>query len=790
MKRFLLFLVSLVLSSTLFARQLTPDEALSLAMGKLNGATSLRARSLAVGATQSQLSLSHTELSEGNMPLYYVFNISDGGFIITGADSRAVSLLGYTDNGDFEMSKLNPAFMAWLNDCTMAMEWLSKQPETEGAKTNAKSSLPTTLATSVEPLLGDIKWDQGKPYNLSTPTRKLDGKDVNAPTGCVATATAQVMMYHKWPTMGKGKHTNAKESTQTVNFSQSVYNWNSMKPTYSASETGPEAKAVAKLMKDVGCAVDMDYGPQESGASSYSVITALATYFKYDKGMNTQQRTNYTTQNWNNLLYAELDEERPILFCGAASTGGAHEFVLDGYDTNGLFHVNWGWSGMSDGYFDINYLDPYSLGIGASAGGFTIRQAAILGIKPDKDGSSVAKAQVEIGQQITWNEKTNKFSCTFYNMGFGDFKGELGYAMKHPDGTVESISSVSTSSSPVPYLRGGPYDCVAPENSTEGCKVYPYYTDVTSGEMKMFPSPVTGVTYMVCYNDNGTLKWKYDEAELPSLTFSDVNILRHYVGYTAKFKMQVSKDVKTVNEYNESVRVLITKEVEGAAEAVCYGQAQVFLAPGEKKDIEIECVFGNNLEAGDYKYEITYSFGGMEYAYGEPVAFTVEEVVEPSDLSYSDFALDKTELDRDEVLTASMKVTNAGGFDQKDFVFFIFPIIEGNEGQEVSSVAYLYAPATDVAAHAETIVKISGKIDLDYGKYFGAFYHLSDEISNWERIGNKAIKFTVSNNPTAIVEVNEADVTVPSGIFNIYGQRIPEMQKGNIYIINGKKVMR
>lgn len=133
-----------------------------------------------------------------------------------------MSLLGYTDNGTFEVAKESPAFHSWLGSCTQALEWLSEQPEAASstAKVSAPRGATTSLATSVSPLLGDIKWNQTEPYNLMCQIRSSGSNQGNAPTCCVATAMAQVMGYYQWPIKGTGTHTNANDDTQSRNFSQ------------------------------------------------------------------------------------------------------------------------------------------------------------------------------------------------------------------------------------------------------------------------------------------------------------------------------------------------------------------------------------------------------------------------------------------------------------------------------------------------------------------------------------------------------------------------------------------
>ena len=167
MRKILLLLTLFVLAGTMMARQLTPDEALALAMGKMKAAQPKNSKAQAAGINAASVSLTHTEMTSQDVPLMYVYNIAKGGFIIASADDRVSSLLGYTDSGDFEGAKQNESFMAWLEGCSKALSSISSMPE----HMRSASAGTRALTTSVQPLLGETKWDQGAPYNLLTPMR-------------------------------------------------------------------------------------------------------------------------------------------------------------------------------------------------------------------------------------------------------------------------------------------------------------------------------------------------------------------------------------------------------------------------------------------------------------------------------------------------------------------------------------------------------------------------------------------------------------------------------------------
>jgi hypothetical protein len=219
------------------------------------------------------------------------------------------------------------------------------------------------------------------------------------PPVCVATAMAQVMYYNRWPEQGQGTHTYTPygwNQSFTVDFSQSRYGWDVMTPKYDSSSSDESKNAVAKLMYDCGVSVDMVYGEQ-SGADHTLCPSAYVNYFGYDKSIDLRNRLYYSNEEWDRVIRAELDAKRVVMAIGFTSSGG-HAFVFDGYDTDGLIHVNWGWSGMSNGYFRTSALTPANQGTGGSVGGFNYKQMIITGIHKPQEGS-------EDGLEIVSSEK-------------------------------------------------------------------------------------------------------------------------------------------------------------------------------------------------------------------------------------------------------------------------------------------------------------------------------------------------------------------------------------------------
>lgn len=319
---------------------------------------------------------------------YYVFPFGENkGFAIVSGDDDMPEIVGYADHGTYDANNMPAAMAAFLNNYRATIEAM-KQGNASAIKNIAEAKAlranNTRATTAVSPLLGDIKWNQSEPYNNMCP--KYEGTNLSA-TGCVATAMAQVMMYWKYPNELKADINEYETSTHKLTVAGELkgqkYDWDNMLPTYTNNNyTQTQADAVAKLMLHCGKAVEMDYG-EESGAN----VTPgrLAKYFGYDSDLMLDlMRSCFTLAEWTAIIDKELQAKRPILYSGRTTNGG-HQFVCDGSDGNGLYHINWGWGGYQDGYFDITILNPGQGGIGAGnvTDGYNRGCDMIIGIQPD-----------------------------------------------------------------------------------------------------------------------------------------------------------------------------------------------------------------------------------------------------------------------------------------------------------------------------------------------------------------------------------------------------------------------
>lgn len=315
---------------------------------------------------------------------FYIFDRSEGsGFVVVAGDDRLPQVLGYSITGIFTPGNIPPAMQDWMAEVNREIAYLQ-------SNNGLRAHKPIPQETPVEPLMTTM-WNQDWPYNLLCPTYTANGIPERAVTGCVATAMTQIMNYYKWPERGRGSHSyncNVNETDPTflsADFSQSVYEWDKMLDFYDENSSEESCNAVAKLMSDAGISIDMNYG-SSSGASEVAVLSALTRYFDYSDKCYVLDRDLFGADEWDQMLYDEINAGRPILYCGyAISQGslGGHAFVFDGFDANGYFHVNWGWGGVADGYFLVSYLAP------SSGNNFKYGQDAIFGFVPSVSSDEV-----------------------------------------------------------------------------------------------------------------------------------------------------------------------------------------------------------------------------------------------------------------------------------------------------------------------------------------------------------------------------------------------------------------
>ena len=363
MKKLLLLFVAIVIGLTAQAGKVTEQEAL------------LKAQKFMQGKRFKQKPLRRAPQEDVNNDAYYIFNVEGrGGFVIVSGCDATPEIIGYADSGELDTNNMPENLKYWLQGYKEQISFIEKH--------GGSQSAPTARAR-IEPLI-KTQWNQSDPFNRMCP---MDG-NVRSITGCVATAMAQVLYYHRWPqsiTKPIPGYTTKSKGISVPELEPTTFEWEKMLLNYNnGAGTEQECDAVAKLMRYCGQAVEMDYTSESSGAHLTSEL--MIESFGYSKTTREISRSDYNTTEWESLIYQELVEKRPVLYSGSSAVAG-HQFICDGYDGEGLFHINWGWGGNSDGYFVMSLANPRDKGLGGGTGsdGYAFSQRAFFGLQPASD---------------------------------------------------------------------------------------------------------------------------------------------------------------------------------------------------------------------------------------------------------------------------------------------------------------------------------------------------------------------------------------------------------------------
>ena len=316
-----------------------------------------------------QLNLVQTAYSERGEACYYIFNVGDTGFVILAADDNYRPVIGYSDRGTFNPDDMAPALAEYLEVVRQGVMRASLASSASVAVAadwtmlEKNGRLVSRHGGREDVFLVQTTWNQNYPYNYFCPEGE-GGPGGHCYAGCVATAAAQLMKFWNHPIQGQGSYTYIPEDHPeygplTANFGETTYDWDNMPNAISNNSPIEQIEAVAQLIYHVGVSVDMNYRPTSSGAVTGKLCQTMPAYFFYTDQMDNLYRENYTHEGYMQLVINSIDMNWPMV-----QRGGGHAYVLDGYNDNDMVHFNWGWSGSSDGWFNIDehgYADGESI---------------------------------------------------------------------------------------------------------------------------------------------------------------------------------------------------------------------------------------------------------------------------------------------------------------------------------------------------------------------------------------------------------------------------------------------
>ena len=500
-----------------------------------------------------------------------------------------------------------------------------------------------------------------------------------------------------------------------------------MLPQYSGTYTAEQADAVAQLMLACGVAVDMQYSPYSSGAYSYQVGQALIDYFEYDGNLGLVYRQYFTSAEWMNLIKSEINEKRPIYYFGSSDDGG-HAFVFDGYDTQDMVHVNWGWSGMNNGYFEVASLNPDSPGIGGGSnlgGGFTRGQGMYLGIQPPTSSSNLTShfymTELEVNKTEVVKGEAFKLEITgFTNMSMVWKNGDLAViAERDGQQSVLGQDALKMEINTFDAYNFSFSGLTIPNNFADG--TYSVYV-ATKDQREATWSRVRGYVgsetqlILVVSGNKCTLTPFSGNLDLEKDIEVGVELVHSlYSGLKGDFKMLVSNKSAS-DEYYGLVGVALFKADKEPSFVAIVGDVQVEIKPGTvNRELAVAgdlAVTKNyvttNIPAGDYYICPCIDWGGATYAIGELTPVTIKEAYGTADLKVSQPRLEKTQLQMGENLKmlADLSLSGNGNVYAGTLTVAIFQY----DDQYASSVHY-----QNVFVEAEQAVNFVMEIPLSVG---------------------------------------------------------------------------
>lgn len=714
--------------------------------------------------------------------LYYVFNVgNDKGFVIVAGDDAVTPILAYADRGDFSEREMAPAAKAMLESYAQQIEMIQQNPSLAVAASTSYAAIAPMVET---------QWNQMEPYNYMCPT--ITGELGRSVTGCVATAMAQIMYYHKWPVAETKAIPAYQMSTGELiaGADPVTLDWDAMQLSYTGSEAvdDPSALAVAQLMLLCGKSVQMDYSSYASGAVSELVPTALKEYFDYDDAAHIVYRDEYANADWEKMIYDELVAKRPVYLSGTSVSGTSavgHAFVCDGYDGEGLFHINWGWGGMSDGFFRLTLLNPDDHGTGGNngSGGFNMDEGAIIGIQPNQGGTSQEVAQMTLDyfaateETVTRNSIFGSFSvpvnAACWNNTSQTLSVELGLA--YYDESNEMVGEPSGLGSYSPDTGYGlSYDELSMGDGIKEGTYYVKFVHKVNGSDEWTLMKNADKHYLEL-QVNGTTATIVNHAPQQDFVVNDVNVQGNMsVGSQQTFTYNITN---MGNTYTQKVTFFVNKEI--------VSQIGLNLDPGATDDYVFSWT-----PAREGTYEIGLATGdGTEIITSQKVTIG-EAKSHELDVTFQFDDAEGSEILGYEVsgnsIKGTMSVTNKG---EEDFLDNITCRLYFDGGDHKLYPASSNTIFVEVKARESVDVPFEFS-DLDYSKRYMVIVNYMSAGEYAPDIRSSFI--TLKDNSSGIegVEVDgEAETDQP--VYNLQGVRMPDgasLPKG-IYIKGGKKIV-
>ncbi len=393
---------------------------------------------------------SSTAVTTPSNPAFFVFNIGEGqGFVIVSGETGTKTILGYSDNGRFPEAHTPDNLKAWLEFYEQEIKAIRSFANHDLDSSNIQTNFQKSATPVLSPLLGMSNWSQLSPFNLYCPwDAQYKARSV---VGCVALAMGEIMAFHQWPIKPKGllHHYADNFGLQSLNLDTVTYDWERMSRSINPYSPAVQDTLIARLLYHCGFSVNMQYNAVGSGADVVRVGPAMVEHFDYDPDMQYYKRMYFTNDNWITMIRKELDEKRPVLYAAYSKNEG-HVFICDGYDDNLLFHINWGWGGNGNGYFELSSLNSAYPNVEGAPDGFSKDQSMLIRIqRPDSINQTTYSLCLPDGNvriQTTAFIRKNSFSTSFdcKNIGTNTFIGYLGMGYYDNNNQLKLLDNTTT----------------------------------------------------------------------------------------------------------------------------------------------------------------------------------------------------------------------------------------------------------------------------------------------------------------------------------------------------------
>lgn len=709
-------------------------------------------------------------------------------------------MVGYALDGRFSFDNMPAPLRALLDDYDRQLQALQTSGIEEISNPYASKVEKVAGTQPVAPLLGDICWSQDEPFNALCPMDK-SYKNMRTPVGCVATAAAQIMKYHGYPAHGIGNKTYITSQGQTVSadFEAATYDWANMLPDYNGTFTQRQADAVALLSYHVAAASRMDFDYEGSGTSAKEIAKAFTRYFGYDKNIEYIDRTHYDEPAWDALMLAELEAGRPILQFGEGE-GGGHAFVCDGYDGKGFFHYNWGWGGMSDGYFRSSVLEPEYLGIGSGLGAYNFMQSMLTNIQPPTEESThlaclqLAKALTPAAESTGRNDETS-VKAAFYNYGLRNFNGEASILLYDDNGqTVEVLSTKNLKN--IRELEGGTqgsdFKFTIPAEVKNGTyRLYLAHKESGATAYTPMRSPVTAPNYLLVTVDDESVTYAQPAfAAKLSLTQKPKVVGKLYKGRRGNFQLTVRNDGEEFYSYlgvlmqsnratteveRQYVGVILTRIPKGETRTFTYSTEEIEVSP---TFYDIVAVCDHSNAASNYLDAV-----GPDSLMVTRTRVFAQPLQDPQFVLDAPLQMDITEVRPNQMFTVKATLKNTGGYGDGDFALIFL-----NRAEEVIGNSNIIPFTLD--GNETTDLVITHKLNVPAGQYAVILAKVNGLEATLVGPGSNNGKiFNVIDPNRGITDIEDSGNTTEGHWHNLAGQPVKPLRPGIYISPSGKKIL-